>query len=64
MSALSDLKWKTQHVRPDKDGRTVAYILDENGKRIAVSKTRMTGEEADAMAEAYAEKVKKERELK
>ena len=55
MSALSDMGWSLQYVRPDKDGKTVTYILDEKGKRIAVSKARKTGEEAYAEALEYAE---------
>ena len=59
MSAMSFLGWSTKHVHPDGNGQTVAYVLDERGNRVAVSRTRVTGEEADAWAEEIAaEKVK------
>jgi hypothetical protein len=54
MSALSDLKWSLVGVRPDKNGKCVTYIVDENGKKIAVSKKRETLEDAYAAAEQYA----------
>ena len=56
MSALSELKWSLVHERPDKSGKCVTYIVDEHGKKIAVSKRRATGEDAYALAEQYAEK--------
>ena len=62
MSALSDLKWNLVHERPDKSGKCVTYIVDEHGKKIAVSKRRATGEDAYALAEQYAEQYKKENE--
>ena len=62
MSALSDLKWNLERVRPDKNGKCLTYIVDAKGMRIAVLKQRTTTDEAEILAEQYAEQHKKENE--